>query len=43
LAAEIPINLAYEDDLSLEIHLRILKSPDVISSEKIKLHAATPP
>jgi len=34
LAAEIPINLAYEDDLSLEMLLRILKSPGVLSSEK---------
>jgi len=34
LAAEITINLAYEDDLSLEMLLRILKSPGVLSSEK---------
>lgn len=31
---EIPINLAYEDDLSLEIVLRILESPGVILSNK---------
>jgi len=34
LFTEIPINLAYEDDLSLEIVLRILESPGVISSNK---------
>ncbi|OPY52801.1 MAG: hypothetical protein A4E49_01754 [Methanosaeta sp. PtaU1.Bin112] len=31
---QIPINLAYEDDLSLQIILRILESQDVISSNK---------
>lgn len=31
---EIPINLAYEDDLSLEIIIRILESQGVISSNK---------
>jgi hypothetical protein len=34
LTAEIPINLAYEDDLSLEILLRILEFPRVISLDK---------
>jgi hypothetical protein len=34
LIAEIPINLAYEDDLSLEILLQLLKCKDVESSEK---------
>lgn len=34
MTAEIPINLAYEDDLSLEILLRILEFPRVISLDK---------
>ena len=34
MAAEIPINLAYEDELSLEIILRILESQGVTSSNK---------
>jgi hypothetical protein len=34
LPIEIPINLAYEDIVSLEILLRLLKSPSVASSER---------
>jgi hypothetical protein len=34
LTVEIPINLAYEDDLSLEVLLRLLQSPSLLSSEK---------
>ncbi|WP_273278520.1 hypothetical protein [Methanothrix soehngenii] len=34
MTCEIPINLAFEDDLSLEILLRLLESPGVLSSDK---------
>jgi len=34
LALEIPINLAYEDDLSLEVLLRLLNSSSVRSSDR---------
>ncbi len=34
MTLEIPINLAYEDDLSLEVVLRILRSRGVVSSDK---------
>ena len=34
MTVEIPINLAYEDDLSQEVLLRLLQSPSLLSSEK---------
>jgi hypothetical protein len=34
LTVEIPLNLAYEDDLSMEILLRLLESPGVTSSNR---------
>lgn len=34
MTVEIPINLAYEDELSLEVLLRLLNSPNVRSSDR---------